>query len=346
MNNKKGFTLVELLAVIVILAIIMIIAIPAVLSTMETARKKSLVEYANKAVLKAEEKYTTRSLEGLPIRGVIVYDIVSDFDFNNTGDYKGYVLIDATETDKRSFYVYLYDNSYLINLKKSTDISVESLEDVESIEVIASIEKLVDIAGFNSYYDASSSIVNEIKNPKYEFLNGLKLDGHKYINTQVIPTDNTKIELEIDDNNFDAIMGSRTIYKSEDSLAIFGQFTSTYVNYIIYWGDKSVSLNKKNPSVSPIKVTFDNKTFKVNEKEYSVLNPTVNLKAKYPMFLFSVSNGGAPDYRVFQGTFYSCKIYENGKLIRNFVPVKVKATGETTIYEKVEKKEYSFIKYN
>ena len=38
MKNKKGFTLVELLAVIVILAIIMIIAIPAVLQTMESAR--------------------------------------------------------------------------------------------------------------------------------------------------------------------------------------------------------------------------------------------------------------------------------------------------------------------
>lgn len=41
-NTRKGFTLVELLAVIVILAIIMIIAIPAVLSTMEQARQKLL----------------------------------------------------------------------------------------------------------------------------------------------------------------------------------------------------------------------------------------------------------------------------------------------------------------
>jgi type IV pilus assembly protein PilA len=44
MKKKKGFTLVELLAVIVILAIIMIIAIPAVLNTMQTARKKSFME--------------------------------------------------------------------------------------------------------------------------------------------------------------------------------------------------------------------------------------------------------------------------------------------------------------
>ena len=40
-RNNKGFTLLELLAVIVILAIIMIIAIPAVSNTLEMTRKKS-----------------------------------------------------------------------------------------------------------------------------------------------------------------------------------------------------------------------------------------------------------------------------------------------------------------
>ena len=39
MNNKKGFTLVELLAVIVILAVIALIATPQVLGMIESARK-------------------------------------------------------------------------------------------------------------------------------------------------------------------------------------------------------------------------------------------------------------------------------------------------------------------
>lgn len=41
-GNKKGFTLVELLAVIVVLAIIMIIAIPAVVESMNNAKKVHL----------------------------------------------------------------------------------------------------------------------------------------------------------------------------------------------------------------------------------------------------------------------------------------------------------------
>ena len=62
--NKKGFTLVELLAVIVVLAIIMIIAIPNVLNAMTTAKEKSFVIEARKILNKAQEQYNTEELTG------------------------------------------------------------------------------------------------------------------------------------------------------------------------------------------------------------------------------------------------------------------------------------------
>ena len=46
MKNNKGFTLVELLAVIVIMGILMIVAIPAVTRTIENSRKDSFVDIA------------------------------------------------------------------------------------------------------------------------------------------------------------------------------------------------------------------------------------------------------------------------------------------------------------
>ena len=49
-KNKKGFTLVELLAVIVVLAIIMIIAVPQVLNAMDDARKSTFTIEARKAI--------------------------------------------------------------------------------------------------------------------------------------------------------------------------------------------------------------------------------------------------------------------------------------------------------
>ena len=41
MKNKKGFTLVELLAVIVILAVILVIAIPRILDVIDSSKLSS-----------------------------------------------------------------------------------------------------------------------------------------------------------------------------------------------------------------------------------------------------------------------------------------------------------------
>lgn len=46
LKNKKGFTLVELLAVIVVLAIIILIAMPSVMSAMDKARRNALITEA------------------------------------------------------------------------------------------------------------------------------------------------------------------------------------------------------------------------------------------------------------------------------------------------------------
>lgn len=58
MKNKMGFTLVELLAVIVILAIILVIAVPKIMNTIDDARKASLESSAKMIAAEAENQYT------------------------------------------------------------------------------------------------------------------------------------------------------------------------------------------------------------------------------------------------------------------------------------------------
>ena len=48
--NKKGFTLVELLAVIVILALLIIITANAILPMMKKSRQSAMVVYAERVV--------------------------------------------------------------------------------------------------------------------------------------------------------------------------------------------------------------------------------------------------------------------------------------------------------
>lgn len=67
--NKKGFTLVELLAVIVILAVIMVITIPTVLGSMTTAREKAF-ESAVATIEEYLQKQYDYSQVGSDISGV------------------------------------------------------------------------------------------------------------------------------------------------------------------------------------------------------------------------------------------------------------------------------------
>ena len=57
MKNKRGFTLVELLAVIVILAVILIIAIPQIMNTIKTTRLKAIEDSARLIATNADKDY-------------------------------------------------------------------------------------------------------------------------------------------------------------------------------------------------------------------------------------------------------------------------------------------------
>ena len=64
LKSKKGFTLIELLAVIVILAILILLALPAVLNTMDRARKNAFVTEANTIARYAETRFAEEQLTG------------------------------------------------------------------------------------------------------------------------------------------------------------------------------------------------------------------------------------------------------------------------------------------
>ena len=61
-NNKFGFTLVELLAVIVILAIILVIAVPKVMSIIEDSKKATLESTAKMIASQAEKAFVQNTV--------------------------------------------------------------------------------------------------------------------------------------------------------------------------------------------------------------------------------------------------------------------------------------------
>ena len=66
--NKKGFTLVELLAVIVILALLIVVVANTALPAMNSAKKSTLETYAKRVVEQAKTLYTSAEI-GVTVNG-------------------------------------------------------------------------------------------------------------------------------------------------------------------------------------------------------------------------------------------------------------------------------------
>ena len=108
MKSKKGFTLVELLAVLVVLALLMVLALPAVLNSSTNARKVAFQQQVRKYVETAETIYNTASIDGSIKKKVyLTSELMPDLT-----EYVGCVILkDNGELDK----AYVYGNSYLTN---------------------------------------------------------------------------------------------------------------------------------------------------------------------------------------------------------------------------------------
>ena len=115
--NKKGFTLVELLAVIVVLAIIMVLTIPSVLSSLTTARQSAFLTYAKKMLNAAQERYQTESLIGTPGTCFTVESLSDE----TTSQYHGVVNI-TIENGKPVAKIKMYDATYQLGITADTNI--------------------------------------------------------------------------------------------------------------------------------------------------------------------------------------------------------------------------------
>ncbi len=127
MKKNKGFTLVELLAVIVILGILLVIAIPNVLNIINTSKKNTIIEIANLAIQEAEKKY----IEDLDKHGeqfadydgaiMIYYDINEDLNIgkNNIKGVIGYFIwstdFTSLDSDNYSYYLALYSDDFVVH---------------------------------------------------------------------------------------------------------------------------------------------------------------------------------------------------------------------------------------
>lgn len=141
MKNQKGFTLVELLAVIVILAVIILIAVNAVLPQMEKARKNAFKDEALNYMKQAATAYVDESEETAYDKiNVIQSDdetpetlgyCISIADLNdgyvdkNDSNYAGVVLLKSDNDANFDKVIYAKNKNYKVVKGTPSSITVE-----------------------------------------------------------------------------------------------------------------------------------------------------------------------------------------------------------------------------
>ena len=112
-NKKNGFTLVELLAVIVILAVILTIAIPNVISSLDKSRRDTFVDDAKKFLSLARyeiwnkiSKPASWEIVRINLACVDNEDLVSDPDGNPYDEENSFVAV-VRKDDVLVYYVHL-----------------------------------------------------------------------------------------------------------------------------------------------------------------------------------------------------------------------------------------------
>lgn len=184
--SNKGFTLVELLAVIVILAIILLIAIPTVLNSIEAAKRKSFVNFADKSVNLANQMYAKELSTEEPPSDCIIYNIKNELDLPDTGEYDGWILLNTNTDD---IYITLFTKDLAVVAFHYNDPSLklrDSIKNRGSVEV----SKLTQEYLCNSsncvtcmYSNDSGDVV--IDNDDYKLLNGAMLMDGKSFNKKL-----------------------------------------------------------------------------------------------------------------------------------------------------------------
>ncbi|MBQ6686961.1 MAG: type II secretion system protein [Bacilli bacterium] len=133
--TKKGFTLVELLAVIVVLAVIMLLAVNAVIPQMNKARKNAFVTEANAFIDAAGTYYQNAMLTGetgITAAGgcVDVSKLIGEYIEKDGDDYAGSVKIEIDNaTNKATYTIWLSNGQYQIEGKKSAELNESVVKD-------------------------------------------------------------------------------------------------------------------------------------------------------------------------------------------------------------------------
>ena len=157
--NKKGFTLVELLAVIAILALLVIIALPNVLSMFNKAKKDTFLTEAKSIFKESASKYISDNMHNSNEGNIYCKSETDsknplDMDIGNT-----YYYIEKDNTGKTIKFVAWNSSGYvtkivgdnvMLNDVTGNNVSESSVKDITCNNVLTNLEVISILKNVNN----------------------------------------------------------------------------------------------------------------------------------------------------------------------------------------------------
>lgn len=160
----------------------------------------------------------------------------------------------------------------------------------------------------------------------------IQSSGTQYINTNFVPNQDTRVILDIEIT--DAISSIKSIFgvRTGTSSAAFGMWITNGVYYPQY-GDVAYNAKPINKTTSG-RVLIDMNKNVANVNGTSVTFSKSTFNSGYPLFLLNMNSAGTVDTRMMNCKTYACQIYDNGTLVRDYIPC-INSDGTAGLYDMV-----------
>ena len=214
---------------------------------------------------------------------------------------------------------------------------IVQVEDHYGHETRARVIELItsDATDGFSIYPTFSAISPNALPEGYLQLSYIESSGTQYIDTGFKPNNNTRVVMD-------------AMSTSSGTFAFFGTRDTETANAYILWQLSDTSIRsdygagqvQQTVDSAVIRTTIDKNRDTCVFASLVVENEASQFTCTNNLLLLTTSTGGAVDTRKMSARLYSCKIYDDDLLIRNFVPVK-NESDQVGLYDLVEEKFYA-----
>ena len=160
----------------------------------------------------------------------------------------------------------------------------------------------------------------------YTKIEYLESDGNHYIDTGFKPNQDTRVVMDVH------LLSTTT---GDGYPMAFGVYTNNTNRFASFWnnskwqvwlGDSSSSISSSN--IERCVIDLQNGQYTVGSQSTSVSSSSFS--SNLTLYLLAMNQGDV--YYVSAARIYSCRIYDNGVLVRDFIPA-MNASGEAGLYD-------------